>query len=353
MQNVYLAVFSIGFSALIVFAALAVLAPFMLSIVWAGIIAVASWPVYRHVRDWMKGRRGRAALATSVLATVTIVVPMFVLLVLMLRDAAEGIAFLKALDAGGLHKPEWLQSVPIVGGYFSALWDQWLSKPDRLAGFLEAAIVERLATAQGLVQSILLDLSGRLAIMFFALWVLYFFYRDGEAIVARIHRLGYKWLPRRWPLYAHNIPRSIRAAVNGLVLVGLGEGVAMSLLFAAAGVPAPVTLGTAVALVALIPAAGPALLALIGLGMFLFGHAVAGVVVFVVGTPLILVAENVIRPVLSKGSDDVPFLLTLFGIFGGLALMGIVGLVIGPVMVALMLVLLREGEIDENADLEF
>jgi predicted PurR-regulated permease PerM len=97
--------------------------------------------------------------------------------------------------------------------------------------------------------------------------------------------------------------------------------------------------------------AAACLIALISLAMFATGHAAAAVALLVLGTVIILLAENLLRPPLAKGSSNIPFLLTLFGIFGALALVEIAGVVISPVVLALPLV--REAETEEDTDLEF
>lgn len=353
MTQVPITVLSFAFTALIVLAAFSILEPFLLSILWAGIIAVAAWPMFVRIRPRVGERSGRAALASTVIVAITIAAPMLFIGVFVLRDVVQAVTFIKSIDDTGLPQPPWIAELPAVGGYLAEKWQQYLARPQQISTMMHSVVEARLNAVQDLARTVLLDITARVAIMFFALWVLYFLLRDGERISARIHRLGYKWLPRRWPLYAHQVPSAVRSAVNGLILVALGEGVVMSLLFWTLGVPAPVSLGTLTAIVALVPLAAPALIALISLVMFAAGRAAAAIALFVLGTVIILLAENLLRPILSKGSTDMPFLLTLFGIFGGLALMGIAGVVIGPVVLALLLVLVREAEIEENTDLEF
>ncbi|HET9699649.1 MAG TPA: AI-2E family transporter [Burkholderiales bacterium] len=353
MTQVQVAAFSFAFTALILLAAFSILEPFLLSILWAGIIAVAAWPMFLKIRSRVGERSGRAALASTVIVAFTIAAPMLLIGIFVLRDVVQAVAFIKGIDDTGMPQPPWIAEFPLIGEFLAQKWQQYLARPRQISSIMHSVVEARLNAVQDLARTVLLDITARVAIMFFALWVLYFLLRDGERISARIHRLGYKWLPRRWPLYAHQIPSAVRSSVNGLILVALGEGVVMSLLFWALGVPAPVSLGTLTALVALIPVAAPALIALISLAMFAAGHAAAAVALFVLGTVIILLAENLLRPILAKGSSDIPFLLTLFGIFGGLALMGIAGVVIGPVVLALLLVLVREAEIEEGTDLEF
>lgn len=107
------------------------------------------------------------------------------------------------------------------------------------------------------------------------------------------------------------------AAVNGLVIVGLGEAIIISVMYQVFDVPSAALLGLLTALIAFIPMA----------------------------------ADYVVRPMPIQGSAEIPFLAVLFGILGGVAAMGILGLIIGPVILVLLMVLFREASINESADM--
>jgi predicted PurR-regulated permease PerM len=112
-------------------------------------------------------------------------------------------------------------------------------------------------------------------------------------------------------------------------------------------VPSSVLLGTALAILAFVPGAAPLVLAMIGLGLGLTGHTVAAVAVFSVGMLIVMAVDYTVRPLLIKGGTSLPFLAILFGIFGGVFAMGVVGLVIGPVILVLLMVFFREATSDE------
>jgi predicted PurR-regulated permease PerM len=145
------------------------------------------------------------------------------------------------------------------------------------------------------------------------------------------------------------LPEALRAAVNGIVIVGFAEALLLSLLMWVCGVPSAVTLGVLTAVVAFIPMAAPLLLATLGFLLFAAGHPAAGICLFAFGTLIVMLADYLVRPVLIRGGTELPFLAILFGIFGGVGTMGIVGLIIGPVLLVLLLVLFREAAIDEDA----
>jgi predicted PurR-regulated permease PerM len=347
----YTSLVSVSFTLAILLAAYVVLEPFLLAVVWAAVIALASWPLHRRIRSALGNRSNLSAACTTSVIAFTLVVPMVLLAVFMINDLyAVGTYLIEADDMGKL-PPEWLGQIPWVGGFLIRKWGMVLAHPHELSRLSQEWLFSQLNQAPQLAQYVLVDFSSRLATLAFALWVLFFFYREGDSLVAKINIMGYKWLQHRWPSYSHSIPGAVRGAVNGLVIVGFFETVVFSALFAAVGIPSAVLLGALAAILALIPLAAPALLALIGVMLAAQGATLIGMYVFFFGTAVVMAADYIVRPWLIRGDTELPFLAVLFGFLGGIATMGIVGLIIGPVILALLLVLLREATLDESADL--
>lgn len=347
----YTSLVSISFTLSILLAAFIVLKPFLLAVVWAAVIALASWPLHRKIRSYMGNKHNLAAICTTSVIAFALVMPMVLLAVFMINDLYSVGAYLLEADELGKAPPEWLGKLPWAGAFLLKKWELVMAQPHQLSKLSEEWLFSQLNLAPQLAQYVLLDFSSRLATLAFALWVLFFFYREGDHLIAKINFMGYKWLQRRWPSYSHSIPSAVRGAVNGLVIVGFGEAVVFSTLFAVVGIPSAVLLGALAAILALIPLAAPALLALIGVMLSAQGLALTGVYVFAFGTAVVMAADYIVRPWLIQGSTELPFLAVLFGFLGGIATMGIVGLIIGPVILALLHVLLREAAIDESVDL--
>lgn len=336
---------SILFSAAIIAGAFVVLSPFMLAIIWAAILAVATWPMHESITRRLGDKAHFAAACSTSVVLLFLVGPMALLVVFLSRDIYTATAYLIDADTYGKAVPSVFAKLPFGGDFLSQWWEKYLAHPKALSAVLET----QLDILREAAQTVFFDLTSRLATLFFALWVLYFFYQDGKRISAWLNQIGYKWLEKRWPSYVFQLPDALRAAVNGIVIVGFGEAILLALLLYACGVPSAVTLGVATAIIAFIPLAAPLLLAIIGFFLFAQGHPVSGVGVFVVGTLVVMLADYLVRPVLIRGGTELPFLAILFGIFGGVGTMGIVGLIIGPVMLVLLLVLFREAAIDENS----
>ncbi|MBZ0105478.1 MAG: AI-2E family transporter [Sulfuricella denitrificans] len=346
----YSSLISVFFSMGILLAAFIVLKPFLLAVVWAAVIAVASWPLHIRVSKYLGNGTALAAAGTTFVIAIALVVPMVLLVGFMIIDLNTVAGYLLEADEHGKAAPEWLEKVPWVGSLLVREWQLFLAEPHQLSEFSQEWLSTRLNLAQDLAQSVLVDFTSRLATLAFALWVLFFFYRDGESLITKIHLIGHKWLQRRWPSYARSIPSAVRGSVNGLVIVGFGEAVIFSTLFAVIGVPSAVLLGAVAAILALIPLAAPALLAVIGVILSVQGLAMTGIYVFVFGTLVVMAADYIVRPWLIQGSTELPFLAVLFGFLGGIASMGVVGLIIGPVILALLHVLLREASMADPVD---
>lgn len=340
---------SLIFTCLILVAAFTVLQPFLLPIVWAAVIAITTWPLHLKIRARLGKRPDLAALATTALVAVTLAGPMIALVVFVVEDVQHAVAFLIQANNEGVSSPAWLGGLPLAGEHLSGLWAEYLAKPNQLSQLFSA----KLGAIQEFTQSVLMEVASRVARLFFALWILFFFYRDGDKLLGKIGAVGAKWLKNRWPSYAFHIPSAVRSAVNGLVIVGLAEGLLIGLMLNFAGVHSAMLLGMVIAAISLIPLAGPLLLGVIGVFLFAQGAALAGIYVFTFGTIVLLLADYLVRPRLIQSSTQLPFLAILFGIFGGIASMGILGLIIGPVILVLFLVLLREASSDEERELEF
>ena len=207
---------SLLFTAAILFGAFVVLSPFILAILWAAILAVATWPVHEAILARLEGRNALAAACSTLLVLLFLVGPMALLLVFLSQDAYTAASYLIEADTYGKPVPQVMTKLPFGGDYLTQMWEKYLAQPKRLSGILEAQLDVVRSAAQG----VFLDLTSRLATLLFALWVLYFFYQDGRAISAWVNQIGYRWLEKRWPSYVFQLPDAMRAAVNGIVIVG-------------------------------------------------------------------------------------------------------------------------------------
>ena len=140
----------------------------------------------------------------------------------------------------------------------------------------------------------------------------------------------------------------MRGTVSGLVLVGLGEGVLLGIAYAVAGVPHPVLLGALTAIAAMVPFAAPLVFGAAALLLLAAGSLAAAAGVFGFGMVVLFLADHLIRPALIGGATRLPFLWVLLGILGGVEALGLLGLFVGPAVMAVLVLLWRDAAGEES-----
>lgn len=222
-------------------------------------------------------------------------------------------------------------------------WTTTLGQPHGIAHLLQDGSVARLKSASEVLRNVGAHLMHRLIDIGFAFVTLFFFYKDGPALVRQLDAIGSHCVGRiRWNLYATKVPTAVRATVNGLVLVGLAEGVLLGVVYAFAGVPSAVLWGAATGILAIIPFGAPVAFVAVAAFLAIGGHMVSAIVVIAAGTIVLFVADHFVRPTIIGNATALPFLAVLFGILGGVETLGLVGLFIGPVVMTLFVTLWHE-----------
>jgi predicted PurR-regulated permease PerM len=172
---------------------------------------------------------------------------------------------------------------------------------------------------------------------------LFFMYRDGEEFSAQVHHaLQRLFGAARVQHYIDAVGGTVKAVVYGIVLAALAQATLAGLGYWVAGVPAPLLFAALTFLVGLVPFAIPFMWGGASLWLFLNGDTVAALGLFIWGVTAVSWVDNIVRPLVISGAAQIPFLLVLFGVLGGLAAFGLVGLFIGPVVLAVILAVWRE-----------
>ncbi|WP_067757417.1 AI-2E family transporter [Orrella dioscoreae] len=319
---------------------------FLVPVLAALIVGLASWPLYQR---WLRACGGRNILAASVAITVVIVVavvPLSMALSYAIKEASNAIAWLLAANRDGVAVPNWILALPMVGERIAPYWNEYLGHPHALGDWVQAVSGQHL----GNIYRVVLSLTGNafsLALnVLFLLITLFFVYKDGDRIVAQLDLLGERILPKRWQRFSRMVPATVSSTVTGMGLIAIGEGVVLGLAYWIAGVPSPVLLGVITGFMALIPGGAPLSFTLVSLYLVGSEQLVAGVALFVWGTVELFIVDKTLRPKLVGGPVKLPFLPTFFGLVGGVKTMGIVGLFVGPVLMALLVAVWREWLLD-------
>ncbi len=314
---------------------------FLPALAWAVVIALATWPLYQRVPEGPLLVRGtiRRALLFTLGVGGLLLGPLFYALVIAGSEAEWLASQLAIAQRQGLPPPDWLARLPVVGGEALAFWQSVLGSAGGVSSWIHQWHPQSVVNWGEIVGAQLLHRGATLA---FSLVTLFCLYRDGAALGARLLRLSTLALGDAGERYTLHALAAVRAAVNGLVLVAAGEGVLIWMGYALAGLPSSAVWGLATAVLALVPFAAPAGVAAAGLILLAQGKAVAAVAVAAWGMSVLFIADHFVRPGLIGGSVRLPFLWVLLGILGGVETFGLLGLFLGPVVMALAVSLWRE-----------
>lgn len=317
---------------------------FLVPVLAAMVIALASWPIRtRVVQRWNLGRTWAASLMLLVLVCF-LVAPIAFALFYAFAELQIWVSWAIEVNNVGEPPPLWFAELPQVGNWLQEQWRDHIGRPGAISELVQlvsgsniGAIYRGVVTAGALAFHLALTL-------LFMLITLFVLYRDGDRLAAQIDRVGLRILPTRWDRLSRVVPATISATVTGMTLIAIGEGVILGIAYWIAGVPSPVTFGVITGFMALIPGGAPLSFTLVSIYLAASGSPIAGAALFAWGTTELFIVDKTIRPVLVGGPVKLPFLPTFFGLIGGVKTMGIVGLFVGPVLMALLVSIWREWQ---------
>jgi predicted PurR-regulated permease PerM len=315
---------------------------FLVPVLAALIICFASWPIYERLKRRC-GENATLAASVALLAIVLgIVIPLMLVISYTLEEARIFIAWLINANEYGAAVPDWVRSLPLVGTTLAAQWEIYIAQPHQLGQIVNLVSGQQLGGISRWLLSFGWTAAGMLLTLLFMLITLFFLYRDGEKLASQLDTVGERILPARWNRFSRVVPATVSATVVGMTLVAIGEGIVLGIAYWIAGVPSPVAFGVITGFMALIPGGAPLAFSLISLYLIGTGDALAGVGLFIWGTVELFIVDKTIRPTLIGGPVKLPFLPTFFGLIGGVKTMGVVGLFVGPVLMALLFAIWRE-----------
>jgi len=321
-----------------------VLDPFIVPIVWAAILAFVTWPRYVWLIGKCRGRTTIAALGMTAVVSVAVIAPIAWLAVVVRFELVHAYHETQSLLAGGTLPPAILK-LPWIGDQLRDLAARAAQDPHALGAELRTITDHSLEQIGHVVGNI-----GRnVAKLLLTVISLFFVYRDGARVAAQLARALEQMLGPRVDSYLEAIGRTVKAVVYGLVLAAVVQGVLVGLGYWVAGVGAPVFLAALTTVCGLIPFAAPAIWACATAWLLLEGNTFAGIGLLIWGGVVMGWTDHVVRPFLISREAQIPFLVVLFGVLGGLAAFGLVGLFIGPVILAVLLAIWREWQHESRA----
>lgn len=334
---------SMGLTVGIVLFALFIIHRFIPSLVWAAIIVIATYPLYRCWRNFLVRHDNLAALLFTTILALLFLLPLSWLVTILVKELQVFINYLQVINRDGGRPPEFIKQLPVIGNELVNYWNAHISRPGNVR-FLLSNLHLPLTSASYYIQQIGANLAHRGFQLGFTLLTLFFFYRDGDKLFPQINHIGEFCLGERWFRYADRLPSALRATVNGTIVVGLGVGVLMGFCYVLVDFPAPALTGFITAFAAMIPFVAPIIFIVVALILLSSGSMVSALVVVIWGTIVMFVADHFIKPVLIGGAIQLPFLAVLFGILGGVETLGLLGLFVGPIIMVLFVTLWEEPQ---------
>lgn len=327
------------FLGILLLLAFQVLQPFLIPVSWAGILVYVTWPFYIRLRRLLGNRPTVSALLMTLALSLLLILPL--LWVLSLLQSEVGNAYhrlMQFLGSGQLQMPVELQGLPWIGTELQEILDRLNADPEALRKEL-ARWSEWLVGHAGSIVDLI---SRNIVKLGLALFTAFFFYQDGEALIRQVRILLRQILDERVDNYLGAMGSTARAVVYGIVLTALAQGLLAGIGYAVAGVKSPVFFGVLTTLIALIPFGTPFAWGSICVWLLIDGHTWAAIGLGLWGTFVVSWVDNIIRPLVISSATRIPFLLVMFGVLGGLAAFGMIGLFMGPVILAVMAAVWRE-----------
>ncbi|MBA5688450.1 AI-2E family transporter [Rugamonas apoptosis] len=332
---------------LLILGCLIVLRPFLAAILFAAAIAISSWPLYLRLLHRMRQRRTLAAALMTFSLTLVILVPLALVAWSVADNAASYFDQVRAaLDDGGIVLPAWVKQLPLVGEQFDAYLRKLVASREELI-----ALAQRLLEpARKLLLGSSLVLGSGVAQVSLAVFVCFFLYRDGHAIVALVRSGMNKLIGEQGVAVADTVGRTVRGVMYGLLGTALAQAGVAAVGLALAGVPAVALLSITTFVLSLVPVGPPLIWGGAAIWLFNQGHTGWGVFMLLWGFFAISGVDNVVKPILISRGSSLPFILVLLGVMGGVLAFGFVGLFIGPTLLAVALGLLRHWGAAEPDD---
>ncbi len=324
-------VLGIGALALLVIGCALVLWPFLSAILWAAVICFSTWPIYRRCERAVGGYRAAAAAAMTILMVFVMAAPLALLVTALADDItnlAEGVT--RVLEQGPSAPPNWVKGLPVVGESLAAYWEN-------LAHDAPAFIVE-LKKLTGPVTDIALAGGAAFSIglleLALSIFITFFLFLHGRRLISFMRQIGERVAGPRARRLLKVIGMTVKGVVYGMIGTALAQGLLAGIGFWIAGVPQSLLLGCLTFALSFVPGGPPFVWGPVALWLLMQGSVGWGIFIAIWGLLLVSSIDNFLRPYLLNQNSNLPVLLGLFGLIGGVLAFGLIGLFLGPTLLA-------------------
>ncbi|MDH4609457.1 AI-2E family transporter [Pseudomonas sp. BN102] len=312
-------------------ASLWVLAPFVSALFWAAVLAFASWPLMRLLSNALHGRESAAAALLTAGWMLLVALPLVWLVSNLAEHVRDATELVKSVQMDGLPPPpDWLGQLPLVG---ERLVRAWHSVDAQGAAFF-ASLKPYMGQAGNWILARSAQLGGGLVELVLSLVLVFFFYRDGPRMALFVERGLERLIGDRAEHYLELVAGTVQRVVNGVIGTAAAQAVLALIGFWIAGVPGALVLGIVTFALSLIPMGPP--LVWVPATAWLAWHGDYGYAVFlgIWGMFIISGVDNVLKPYLISRGGNLPLVVVLLGVFGGILAFGFMGLFLGPTLLA-------------------
>lgn len=314
---------------------------YLTALVWAAILAIAVWPLYqRAIRRFPSGRHNVLwPLAFTLLIALVFILPLALVAYQAGKEVRSVYGTIDQARTEGIPPPQFLSHLPVGQQGATAWWQNNLSNPNQANALIKRANPSRFVTTG---RELGAEIVHRVVLFGFTLLTLFFVFRNGDSLIRQLQRGSARAFGPSGERIGGQMIASVHGTVDGLVLVGLGEGVLMGIAYVIAGVPHPTLFGLFTAAAAMVPFGAPLAFGIAALLLLAKGTVVWAIIIAMVGMVVTFVADHFVRPQLIGSQTRLPFLWVLLGILGGLETWGLLGLFLGPAVMAALMLLWRE-----------
>lgn len=310
-----------------------VLHSFLPALLAACVTAIASWPLYRRFMASLPRRIAptSGSLIFTLMITLFVLGPMMFAFGALLAEAHALLLNVAAAGEKGIPVPPWLQNVPLAG-LWVGLWQSKLAYPGAFQVWTQQPDPAALLS---FAQTIGQFMARQFVIITFTILVLFFLYQEGASLAVEFRRVLRHHIGERSDAYVDVATRALRATVNSMLVVGLFDGVGASIVYAVAGVPHVGLWAAITGSLALVPFLGYLAVAALTLQLAMIGATTPALTAFGLGSVVLFCGDKIVRPMVARGGTGLRFAWVLMGCLGGFEVLGLAGLVIGPVLLTL------------------
>jgi predicted PurR-regulated permease PerM len=308
-------------------------------LLWAIIITYSTSTLYQRMLDWLHGRRSLAATLMTLLLGALIVFPL-ILVSVSLTDSVSRLVNegREVLGRGMGPLPEWVGELPFVG---RPLCDYWATVAAGEANFA-AAIKPYIPAAGSWLLSVLASIGGGILELILSLVIAFFFYRDGTVVASGLYTVVSRIGGERATRALAAATGTITGVVHGIIGTNFVQGILSAVGFWAAGVPEAFLLGFLCFFLTMIPVAPTMIWLPASLWLFYNGSTGTAIALAIWSFLVFNTLENVLRPYLISRDSSLPMLPILLGMLGGVAAFGLLGIFVGPTILAVGYSLITE-----------